>query len=126
MRRTGSGGRRQPLRGPGSDTRSNTVPATGQNLGSDLADRLILSMEPGKWYGRGDLIQMADLTRSDRIKVDQVLLRYGLVQRARNPEWQGTCDGKMTKASDALEPMWLYRMTSRGEAYCELLRMVCD
>ena len=94
--------------------------------GKRSADRLILSMEPGKWYGRGDLIQMADLTRSDRIKVDQVLLRYGLVQRARNPEWQGTCDGKMTKASDALEPMWLYRMTSRGEAYCELLRMVCD
>jgi hypothetical protein len=82
-------------------------------------------MQPGKWYGRGDLIQMADLTRNDRGKVNQVLLHYGLVQRARNPEWKGTWGGNgMIRASDVLEPMWLYRMTPRGEAYCKLLRML--
>jgi hypothetical protein len=94
--------------------------------GKRSADRLILSMEPGKWYSRGDLIRIAGLTMGDRIKIDQTLLRYALVQRARNPAWQGTEDGQMTKASDALEPLWLYRMTSQGEAYCDLLRMVCD
>jgi hypothetical protein len=71
-------------------------------------------MKPGQWYGRADLVALAEVegnAHSARAIVNQQLMRRGLVERAQNPApcLYGVMAGR--------EPVWLYRLSSKGVAH---------
>jgi hypothetical protein len=89
----------------------------GAKSGWSIADRMIRIMEPGKWYGVGDLARALGEPRSSRAKMTQVLVPRGLVMRARNPARREKLDPWKILAGREQEPDWLYRLTEAGEAY---------
>jgi hypothetical protein len=85
--------------------------------GWSIADRMIRIMEPGKWYGVGDVARALDEPRSSRAKMRQVLLARGLVTRTKNPAKREQLDPWQIMAGREQEPDWLYRLSGSGEAY---------
>lgn len=86
-------------------------PAEGQ----DIASRMLRAMEPGQWYGVGDLMRMTGEARTSRSKVHQVLLKQGWVEAARNPAWSGrTFSPDEIEAGAEPQPERLYRLTEDG------------
>jgi hypothetical protein len=81
-------------------------------------DRQLAVMEPGKWYGRGDVVRMVGLERYARDKISIVAHQKGAVQRRRNPAWTPIRFG------EPAEPLWLYRLTPYGEAWREAVLLV--
>ncbi len=50
---------------------------------------MLAAVQPGQWYGMGDIARMIGATRSERGRVHQVLLRRGWVEKVRNPAYRG-------------------------------------
>ena len=87
-------------------------------FGGSIAQRMIKVMDPGSWYTADDLVKLIDAPRCARSKVYQVLLRHGLVHRARDPNPLPRVDG--------VTLVYLYRLTVKGEAERETLLLVGD
>jgi hypothetical protein len=85
--------------------------------GWSIADRMVRIMEPGEWYGVGDLARALGEPRSSRAKMRQVLLARGLVSRTRNPAKREQLDPWQIMSGQEQEPDWLYRLSGSGEAY---------
>jgi hypothetical protein len=82
-----------------------------------IADRMLRAMEPGKYYGQGDLARLAGEGRSSRAKVHQVMLRKGWIEKVRNPAWCGNQFLPWEIAGGAEpQPQHLYRLTHAGLA----------
>jgi hypothetical protein len=82
--------------------------------GQSIADRMLRAMQPGAWYGMGDIARMAGVDRSARAKVHQVLLRRRWIEKADNPAFRGTFDPWQIMAGAEPEPQHLYRLTESG------------
>jgi hypothetical protein len=91
--------------------------------GQSIAERMLRAMQPGAWYGMGDIARMAGVDRSARAKVPQVLLRRNWIEKAANPAYRGTLDPWQIMAGAEPEPQHLYRLTELGlRVRAELLR----
>lgn len=97
-------------------------PAFGVGLpfGTRIADRIVLAMRPGLWYGGPDIERAAGLNRAERGKIHQALLPAGLVERRRNP------NGRRRTYGDIGEPIWLYRLSELGELTREALVLIAS
>jgi hypothetical protein len=93
--------------------------------GWSIADRMIRIMEPGKWYGVGDVARALDEPRSSRAKMTQVLLARGLVTRTRNVARHEQLDPWQIMAGREQEPDWLYRLSGSGEMHRAKLLSSC-
>ena len=82
--------------------------------GQSIADRILRVMQPGEWYGMGDVARMAGVGKSERGKVHQVLLRRGWVEKARNPAFRRILDPWQIMAGAEPEPLHLFRLTELG------------
>jgi hypothetical protein len=82
--------------------------------GRSIADRMLRAMQPGAWYGMGDIARMAGVDRSARAKVHQVLLRRRWIEKAKNPAFCGRLDPWHILAGAEPEPQHLYRLTDAG------------
>jgi hypothetical protein len=83
-------------------------------IGQRRFDRIVRLMEPGCWYARGDLVRWARLGLNARGEMMRTLRAYALVERTRNPD-----AGKGPRNNP--EPLWLYRLTKKGDALRALL-----
>lgn len=71
-------------------------------------------MQPGHWYARSDLGNLAGLTASERIGVR--LFSHGYLTRRRNPEFRRKGAAVSTELSAGTEePQYLYTLTPTGE-----------
>lgn len=86
-------------------------------IGQRRYDRIIRRMGPGFWHSRGDLARAAGFSRDARGYVAQVLIRNALATRAANPQ---AASGTKTRPA----PQWLYRLTKKGEALQDMLRLL--
>ncbi len=68
-----------------------------------IAGRMLARMEPGAWYGRGDLVNLVGEGRSSRPIVNRMLSR-GWLERVANPAWQGTTNPQRVMAEGGAEP----------------------
>jgi hypothetical protein len=93
--------------------------------GWSIADRMIRIMEPGKWYGVGDVARALGEPRSSRAKMTQVLLARGLVTRTKNAARCKQLNPWQIMAGREQEPDWLYRLSGSGEAYRAKLLSSC-
>lgn len=85
--------------------------------GMDIASRMLRAMEPGQWYGMGDLVRLIGASREARGKVHQVLVKQGWVEAARNPAYSGRrYSPDEIEAGAEPEPERLYRLTEVGMA----------
>jgi hypothetical protein len=82
--------------------------------GRSIADRMLRAMQPGQWYGMGDISRMAGADRSARGKVHQILLRRGWVEKAGNPAFRGILHPWEIMRGGEPEPLHLYRLTELG------------
>jgi hypothetical protein len=82
--------------------------------GHSIADRMLRAMQPGAYYGMGDIARMAGVDRSARGKVHQVLLRRRWIEKADNPAFRGTLDPWQIMSGAEPEPKHLYRLTEPG------------
>jgi hypothetical protein len=82
--------------------------------GQSIADRMLRAMQPGAWYGMGDIARMAGVDRSARAKVHQVLLRRRWIEKADNQAFRGTLNPWQIMAGAEPEPKHLYRLTESG------------
>jgi hypothetical protein len=71
-------------------------------------------MQPGKFYGQGDIARITGVSPSARSKVSQVLLRRTWVEKVRNPAFEGILDPWSIMAGAEPEPLHLYRLTELG------------
>jgi hypothetical protein len=92
--------------------------------GQGYVDRMLAAMAPGEWYGRLDLVRMIGADRPVRGKVNQVMVRKGWVERARNPAWRGVQSPQKIFAGAVPEPQWVYRLTALGEARRAMLALL--
>jgi hypothetical protein len=83
-------------------------------IGQRRFDRIIRFMEPGLYYARGDLARGAGFGLNARGELVRTLLANALVTRVPYSE-----AGKGSPNNP--EPLWLYRLTSKGEALREQL-----
>lgn len=83
-------------------------------IGERVTDRLLAVMRPGEWYGQRDIVRAAGYPRGYNSKVLQVLLPASLIERKRNPAYRGHAKQREVFTGLA-EPVWLYRLTRRGE-----------
>lgn len=91
--------------------------STARPAGEDIASRMLKVMEPGSWYGAGDLARMVGETRQARGKVTQVMLRRGWVEAAHNPAWTSVAfSPDEIEAGAEPQPRRLYRVTEKGLA----------
>lgn len=82
--------------------------------GEDIQSRMLKAMEPGSWYGRGDLMRMIGEIRTSRGKVN-VMLQRGWLQSARNPAYSGSNPAPWEIMAGAEpHPERLYRLTEAG------------
>lgn len=82
-------------------------------LGERQIDRIVLAMEPDKWYCAGDL---ARATGARKRRAEE-LPRYGYAERAQNSAWPGYKVVKeLWPAVCVREPKWFFRLTPLGEA----------
>jgi hypothetical protein len=84
--------------------------------------RMLMAMDPGKWYARSDLVRAAGVERNARGKVNQQLLARGMVERRRNPAYRGF--ERRGGHLPVKEPEWLYRLTEAGQMQRELWTML--
>ena len=71
-------------------------------------------MQPGHWYARSDLGNLANLTKRERIGVR--LFSHGYLTRRRNPEFRRKGVAGSTELSAGTEePQYLYTLTPTGE-----------
>jgi hypothetical protein len=71
-------------------------------------------MQPGHWYARSDLGNLAGLTDSARIGVQ--LFSHGYLTRRRNPEFRRKgVPGSTELSAGTEEPHHLYTLTPAGE-----------
>jgi hypothetical protein len=92
--------------------------AAAAHKGGSVSERMLKAMEPGKWYGRGDLMRLAETDRNNRSNVHQVLKTKGWIEKARNPAWTGErLNPWLIQAGAEPEPQWLYRLTAIGQAH---------
>ena len=88
-------------------------PAQGQ----DIASRMLRAMEPGCWYGMGDIMRLAGAQRHERGKVRQVLLKQGWVKVTHNGAHSGRrYSPDEIEAGAEPEPERLYTLTAAGLA----------
>jgi hypothetical protein len=95
------------------------VAARARNLcrtlpGQSIADRMLGAMQPGEWYGMGDIARMAGVDRSARGKVHQILLRRAWIEKAANPAFRGQLNPWEIRRGGEPEPLHLYRLTELG------------
>jgi hypothetical protein len=83
-------------------------------IGQRRYDRIIRFMEPGLYYARGDLARGAGFGLNARGELVRTLLAAHLVTRVPYSE-----AGKGSPNNP--EPLWLYRLTPKGEALREQL-----
>ncbi|MEY9506929.1 alkylated DNA nucleotide flippase Atl1 [Bradyrhizobium diazoefficiens] len=89
--------------------------STARPPGEDIASRMLKAMEPGKYYGMGDLVRLIGEGRAARAKVHQVLVRRKWVEKARNPHWSGVVPSPdEIEAGAEPHPQHLYRLTEAG------------
>jgi hypothetical protein len=70
-------------------------------------------MEPGLWYARSDLGNLAGLTESERIGVR--LFSHGYLTRRRNPDFRRKgVPGSTELSAGKEEPHYLYTLTPIG------------
>lgn len=83
--------------------------------GEDIASRMLRAMEPGAFYGMGDLMRLAGADRNGRSKVHQVLMRQKWIEKARNPAYSDRrySPGEIMGGAEP-QPQWLYRLTQAG------------
>jgi hypothetical protein len=87
-------------------------------VGQRRYDRVVRVMEPGRWYARGDLMHMAGFGLNTRGEMVRTLLAKALAERLRySKAGQGP--------SHNPEPLWLYKLTSKGEALRDALPTCC-
>jgi len=82
-----------------------------------LAWRIARVMEPGRWYGRPDLLTLTGMDYSPLKMVTQRMWRAGVTERAENPEWRPVVYRKgegIHKTNKGTPPRWLYRLTGAG------------
>lgn len=80
-------------------------------------------MEPGKWYGTGDVERLAGIGRGVKVKLLQKLWPDRLVTRRLNPNYTGeVINPYRIHAGEIVEPKWLYSITPAGEAERERWR----
>lgn len=84
--------------------------------------RMLLAMDPGQWYARSDLMAAAGVDRPARGKVNQELVRRGLVERRRNPAYKGF--ERRGGYLPIKEPEYLYRLTDAGRIEQERWRLL--
>jgi hypothetical protein len=85
--------------------------------GHDIASRMIRAMEPGKYYGMGDIMRLAGAARHERGKVRQVLVKRRWVEMTRNASYSGRNLNPWEIMGGAEpEPETLYRLTEVGLA----------
>lgn len=90
---------------------------TARPPGEDIASRMLRAMNPGEWYGMGDLVRMIGEGREARGKVHQTLVKRGWVEKARNPAYSGeTPSPDEIEAGAEPQPQHLYRLTEQGMA----------
>jgi hypothetical protein len=82
--------------------------------GQTIADRMLRAMQPGAWYGMGDVARLAGVHKSGRGKVHQVLLPRGWIEQASNPAFRGRLDPWQIMRGAEPEPQHLYRLTELG------------
>lgn len=78
-----------------------------------LTDRIVVAMEPGGWYGRGDLIRLGGVARNSRGIANQMMDR-GLLERQPNPDYRYQQSPQEIMGGEDPQPMWLYRLTEAG------------
>ncbi len=84
-----------------------------------LAHRIALAMEPGRWYGQGDLWRPAGVRRSSVKAHVPKMRRLGYLERVRNPAGrpQALLPGEgvhQLPPERRNAPVWLYRLTGAG------------
>jgi hypothetical protein len=92
-------------------------------FGERIIDRMVTAMDPGAWYGRGDLVRAIGGERYARGKVLEAW-RAGWLERAANPSYvakPAVPDGAWLPVRDA---EWLYRLTPAGEALRDAVRLL--
>lgn len=78
-------------------------------------NRLLLVMAPGHWYGAPEIGRAAGLARNSlHGTLYQRAVKNGLVDRARNAAFD-------PRLPNGIEPRYLWRLTSKGEAVREML-----
>ena len=82
-------------------------------------DRMVVMMQPGKWYSAPDLARAIGGGRGEARRVEDTLRRRGLVARGRNGGWPGKRLG-VGRTWRLYEPKWLYRLTDEGEAFRDM------
>lgn len=86
-------------------------------VGEDIASRMLRVMEPGAWYGMGDVMRLAGAARHERGKLHQVLVKRGWVEKVQNPAWSGSIPSPWEiEAGAEPHPQHLYRLTGDGLA----------
>lgn len=76
-----------------------------------MAHRIALAIEPGAWYGRSDIWRAAGLGKDTARWKIKTMVEAGFLERAKNPDYRPQVN--MERPAD---PLWLYRLTSAGEA----------
>jgi hypothetical protein len=76
--------------------------------GASVLDRIVCSMEPGHWYARSDLGNLAGLSKSEIVGVR--LFSHGYLTRRRNPDWK-----RWKAPPKERQPYWLYTLTLAGQ-----------
>jgi hypothetical protein len=79
-------------------------------------DRMVVLMEPGRWYSAPDLARGIGGGRGEACRVGDTLRKRGLVVRAQNKGWPGRRLG-VGRTWRLYEPKWLFRLTDLGEAW---------
>jgi hypothetical protein len=89
-----------------------------RKVGQRLMDRLILRMDPGAWYSIVDLDALELMSRNSLNGIVWHKCRdHGVLDLARNAEWNGRMDGKQNS-------VFLFRLSDRGERLRILLELL--
>lgn len=80
--------------------------------GASGVTRLLRALQPGAWYGVGDMLKLSGLAHYFDSIVWQRLWPAGWIERARNAAY----DPALVIFSKAREPQWLWRLTATGTA----------
>jgi hypothetical protein len=83
--------------------------------GASIAHRMLKAMEPGNWYGRGDLMRMVGADKDQRSTVKRIMMKRGWVESVPNPAYTGRrFTPQEIQAGAEPEPEKLYRLTEVG------------
>jgi hypothetical protein len=96
-------------------------PNNQRELGDRFIDRAVSVMEPGKWYGRMDIIAAMDKTGQASAR-HRSLMGGGYITRQRNPKFKPILATQLM--SDGREPKWLYGLTEKGETLRSLVMLL--